>query len=184
VQFIPNRKPVLVLYMMHDGDNKKENDDATRITNIENTDDFDEIKKSMIEVDRIPLHEYQSKDDLHNLLLNLGFTQKSDTEQQLIFENAQLKQYNERLEHHIRLEYYKWRNIYVNEFRTNVMGMTLEEYQEQTKYQRLTCHPSGPIPDLLNDHYDHINMKIAGAYKEDRYQYAVRYLENLATMER
>ena len=155
-------KPVLVLYSKSDD----AHDDAAT-TNL-------------IEVERIPLHEYQSKDALHTLLLNLGFTPKSEMEQQQVRENAQLMQFNERLDHHKRIEYYKWRTIYVNEFRTNVMGMTLEEYQERTKYQRWTCHPSGPIPDMLNDQYDHINLNIAGAYKEDRYLYPKQYLENVA----
>lgn len=184
-------KPVLVLYSMshaHDttSSNNNDNHDHKDVHNDDNSNrnsnnDIDTMKKRMVEVERIPLHEYASKDALHTLFWNLGFTKKSHEEQQHVLENAQQMQYNERLQYHIRLEYYKWRTIYVNDFRTQVMGMTVEAYQEQTKFQRLTCHPSGPIPDMLNDHYDRINRNIAGAYKEDRYLYAVRYLENLAT---
>ena len=168
----------------HDYNNKNDRDDSDDTTTgiPTNVDDVDTMKEHMIEEQRIPLHEYTSKEELHTLFWNLGFTQKSDVEQQYILEQAQQVQYHERLQHHIRLEYYKWRTIYVNEFRTRVMGMSLEAYQAQTQYLRLTCHPSGPIPDLLQDQYDRINQNIAGANKEDRYLYAVRYLENRATV--
>ena len=188
-------KPVLVLYTSsssskmnqehHDYNNKNDHDESDDTTTgiPTNVDDVDTMKEHMIdEQQRIPLHEYTSKEELHTLFWNLGFTQKSDVEQQYILEQAQQVQYHERLQHHIRLEYYKWRTIYVNEFRTRVMGMSLEAYQAQTQYLRLTCHPSGPIPDLLQDQYDRINQNIAGANKEDRYLYAVRYLENRATV--
>ena len=180
VHFIPNMKPVLVLYYEYstsDDVGNDYNDDGES-----NGGDANNQKNEMdrVEMERIPLQEYSSKDALHQLFLSLGLTPKSPLEQEQVLETAQWNQYNERLQHHLRLEYYKWRTIYVTEFRQHVMGISEAEYQERTKYQRLTCHPSGPIPDLLNDQYDRINQNVAGAYREDRYRYAVRYLERIA----
>ena len=189
VQFIPNRKPVLVLYSTvttnHNPEDHHRSDDTDETTggssnSFANTNDNDAMKNNLVEVYRIPLHDYTSIEALQNLMWRWGFTKKSHVEQELVLQRTHELQYQERRQHHIQLEYYKWRNIYVNEFRSTVMGISAEEYQERTKFQRLTCHPSGPIPDMLNDQYDRINLHIAGADRDDRYQYAVRYLEHLA----
>jgi hypothetical protein len=172
INYIPNQKPVLILYMIDNDSN-----------NNNNNNDDDDDDRSRTEVQRIPLHEYTTKDALHELLhTTFGFTLKSKNEQDRILNVAQQQQYKERLQQHIRIEYYKWRTIYVNEFRMNIIGVvSLQEYEQQIQQQLIQQQQCrrGPVHDYLNDNYDRINLHVAGAYQSDRQLYPVQYLQKL-----
>jgi hypothetical protein len=123
-----------------------------------------------LEVQQIPLDPYKSKDDLHHLLQDTGFTLKNLTARQTVLEAALQTHREERAKVHKRHEYYRWKELYVEEFR-EISG-TAEEWNKRRPQQQ--CRWLAEY-DILAMNYDRINRKEA-VFKEERLKYATDYL--------
>lgn len=151
MNYVPGKQAVLTVYYEHDNG-------------------FESIVK-----EQVPLHSpLRTKDELHQLLRDSGFRLKPVEERVAVLARAQEAQGEERFQKHKLHEYYRWREIYVQEFRERVVGAAANEaWKRRPKQSRL-----GPEKDLLAENYDRINKKEA-AFKKERLQYAVAYLQLL-----
>jgi hypothetical protein len=158
INYVPNRKPVLIIYERKGGSTLDPNE-----------------QDGLIELQRIHLDAFLTNEELHQVMLRNGFVLKDESDQQRIRVQAQEQEYKERWQTHLRHEYFRWRELYVAEFREQVVGIPDDEWKKQQRFAKQQSH-FGPIKDMLTENYDLINKKVAGALKKDRLSYATQYL--------
>lgn len=123
VQYVPGRSAVLTVT----------SDDASDDTSIDGTGESSSSGSSN-QPQQYALTQYQSLDELHFLFATtIGFALKSNEDCAAIREASLDRERDERQAKHRIHEYYRWREIYVEAFRHDVIGQQQQQQQETSE---------------------------------------------------